>query len=448
MSFASRLSTFKRTVRWQALATLVSAGSSFVYSLAVARGLGAERFGEMSVALAFATVVFSVVELRLNEPVVKYLVEYHEAEDAAGAKELLRVCFTVDVVSGVIAFLLTIAVGMAGAVLFPGRLPHGAVMALAAGYMLAWNTATNTAQGVMRALDDVKRLSLVSAAQSFLKLAVTIAALLFANASVLGVLVISIVVAGLANVLTVIFALQRVARSFGGGPPVKVVPPPRERRAEMLAFARNTYLVSVTQLPLRDLDVAILGALVPNSAVAMYRMAKNFWIAVNLVFDPVYYAVYPEMARLWARGDRAELVGFLRKSVKMLASVTAAVAALAAVGVPVVLRIVFGERYDAAVPIFYVLLPGLFLWAPFVWVPGLLLAAGRSDLSLRAAFWGGVAVLGLCASLIPTLGTYGAAIAVGPGASVVTMLSLYMARAAGLLTASTQSAPKPATEGV
>jgi O-antigen/teichoic acid export membrane protein len=448
MSFADRLATFKRAVRWQAFATAVSAGSSFVYSLVVARGLGAERFGEMSVALAFATVVFQIVELRLNEPVVKYLVEYHEAKDAAGARELLRLCFAADVSSGVLAFLLTLGLGSVGDVLLPGRLPHGPLLALAAGYMLAWNMATNTAQGVMRALDDVKRLSVVSAMQSFLKLALTVAALVFVKVSTAGVLVVAIVVAALANVSTVACALQSVARSFQGGPPVRDVPLPRARRVEMLAFTRNTYLVNVAQLPLRDLDVAILGAVVPSTVVAAYRMAKNFWVAVNLVFDPIYYAVYPEMARLWARGDRNELLAFVRKSAKMLAFAAAGIALLAAIGVPIVLRLVFEDRYDASVPIFYLMLPGLFLWAPFVWVPGLLLAAGRSDLSLRAALWGAVAVIGLYATLIPMLGSYGAAIAVGPGASVVTMLSLYMARTAGLLSGSTQAPSKTATESV
>lgn len=432
MTAASRLDIFKRSVGWQAVSTLVSAGSSFVYSIAIAKGLGPERFGEMSVALAFATVVFQIVELRLNEPVVKYLVEYHEAEDEAGARELLRYCFAADIGTGIAAFALTVGISTVMASLVPGKVPSGTLLVLAAGYMLAWNTATNTAQGVMRALDDVKRLSLVSAAQSFLKLVVTIVALVAFHASAATVLAISIAVSGVANVLTIVFASRRVTASFQG-PPKKTLPRPRERAREIFAFARNTYLVNVSQLPLRDLDIAILGAFVPNTAIAMYRMAKNFSIAVNLVFDPVYYAVYPEMARLWARGARKELIAFIKKSVKLLTAVAAGLTVASAIAVPIFLRLVFGHRYDGAVPVFFALLPGLLLWAPIVWVPGLLLAAGRSDLSLRAAFGGAVAVLLLYLVLVPTLGTIGAALAVGPGGSVVTLLSLYMAKASGLL---------------
>ncbi len=425
---------FLGNVGWQTGGSILILLATFAYSIVVGRGLGLNDFGLLSKGLALATVVFQVVELRLQEAVVKFVAEFLAQDDAARVLATVRASLVADVVSGLLAFALTIAIGFAlRGVLFDD--PRASwIIVLSATYLFFNNVAKATSSGVLRILGHYKELTAWALVSSVARLAITTAALTLFHWGVVGVVAISMGVSLVTNAAIADAARRALKGRFPGRrrTEVRLL---AEHAAEMKRFVRHLYFVNLTQLPLMDLDVTLLGVFSTNESVAVYRVARNFFTAAYAVIDPVYYTVYPELAKLWATGKRAEMRAFLRKISLMLGVVGVAGFVLSFLLMPLLVRWTFGPTYAESASVFRWLIPGLLVWAPLVWVPSLLLSAGRSDLSLRAGVISAAILLALYGVLIPLAGARGAAIVYGPGGVIVVLISLWFCHRAKLLSA-------------
>ena len=157
-------------------------------------------------------------------------------------------------------------------------------------------------------------------------------------------------------------------------------------------------------------DVLIVGWFADPAAVGMYRLARTLADPLVALSDPVYQAVYPEMARLVHDGERDD-VGRLASSLRtwgwrIVVPVGIAVSLAAAWFIPTV----FGGSFAEAVPLTQILVWQL-VWLPYLWVPGLLLALGRARTVTALTAVDGVAYIALLFLLVPTFGVAGAAVA-------------------------------------
>ncbi|MFA0491378.1 lipopolysaccharide biosynthesis protein [Vibrio splendidus] len=64
----------------------------------------------------------------------------------------------------------------------------------------------------------------------------------------------------------------------------------------------NNFDVSVRMVS-RQLDIFVLGRLYGSEVVGVYRIAKDIVSVIGKVTDPIYQAIYPELAKLLANGE-------------------------------------------------------------------------------------------------------------------------------------------------
>ena len=77
----------------------------------------------------------------------------------------------------------------------------------------------------------------------------------------------------------------------------------RQRFPGMWTFVWSLNAGNIVRKSTRELDILFVGALLGPAAASLYHVAKKLGEILVLATLPIQQAVYPELARLWARAD-------------------------------------------------------------------------------------------------------------------------------------------------
>jgi O-antigen/teichoic acid export membrane protein len=182
----------------------------------------------------------------------------------------------------------------------------------------------------------------------------------------------------------------------------------------ILSFGLRSALATTISGARNGLIPTLVGRLAGAEAVAFLEVATFPVQAADVASAPVRLVLFPEQARLAARGSSAELRGSVRAYLKagLLVGIPAAVAGWLLL--PWIIPTLYSARYEAAVGPARILLVGAVVSLALGWSKTLPSAVGRPGIR--------VAILGLDALVvIPTLvllgsrGAEGGAIAIAAG---------------------------------
>ncbi len=157
-------------------------------------------------------------------------------------------------------------------------------------------------------------------------------------------------------------------------------------------------------------DVVILGLFVNMQSIGLYKMGKQLATYVSRLSNPIYSAIYPELANLYhERGNEyiPKFVGSITRwmVLAMFISITLLIS-ISGTLVP----LIFGQEYIPALPIFYVIM-FMHIWLVLIWAPGLMLTLGKARQLMSINLTSAAVMIVSLFVLTPTWGTTGAAIA-------------------------------------
>lgn len=364
--------------------TLVQLASSFAVGILVARALGPAGKGELALLQQFPAV--AVLALGLGFGAAN---AYYVGRRTHAAR---------DVVSDSLAFALAVSVlGVpATALVMRAFVPAlaevpAATLALASATLPAM-IASGAIAGVLTGLGRLR-----GAALSQVLSSVTVLGLVVAFRIGGALTLPAVVLASVAGALVAV-AVSLAATGVRG-----LSVPSIARMRERWAYARRSYVTTLTgYLEMRQ-DVLLLGILSSASGVGIYSVGASFaellWYAPQVTTTPLMARAYEE--------DAAEGAALASRLARLtLAAMAVAAAVLALVLRPVIVAL-FGPGFAPAAGVFAVLAPGI-------------VAAGLSGqlssfLSTHGRLFPGVATLGLVVNLvlnvvtIPFFGYWGAA---------------------------------------
>ena len=177
----------------------------------------------------------------------------------------------------------------------------------------------------------------------------------------------------------------------------------------ILRFIINTNLNALARLSTQRFDTLIVGAVLGTSAAGFYQLARRVGLAAVKIFRPIQQAIYPDLAKIWVRGEKQR---FRRIVLRVNASLTvfSTVAILgAAYFMESIVEIAFGEAFRPVAPLMNLQLFAVALFLSGNTLGPALMSMGADKALVTVSI---AATAAFFAAIVPLLNLYGAAGAV------------------------------------
>jgi O-antigen/teichoic acid export membrane protein len=298
-----------------------------------ARHLSPAEFGVLALLQGYALTINGLVNFQSWQAVVRHGAAYDvDTDDGRTAVAgLLRFGLTFDASTAVAGALIGVAAAPLGAMVWGW---DGDAVGWARLYcVVVLFDLTGTWTAALRLLDRFDLL----ATPPLLAAAVKLAGVAWAvwSDGGLGLFVGVWIAAELAGLLASgVLALRETARRGLLAQPWPSLGEVRQRHAGIVGFLGTTNLHGAVRLLSKEADLLLVGGLLGPAGAGLYRVMKQVASLMARAGDPLYQAVYPELARLWAAGQRDEF----RRLLDRCTAGAFAVAAAALVGFALVGR--------------------------------------------------------------------------------------------------------------
>jgi O-antigen/teichoic acid export membrane protein len=309
-----------------------------------ARYLGPGAFGTLALVRVYVESMGELWGFQSWQTIVKYGSDLRAARDEAGLRQLFKLGFGLDLGSAILGLLVAL-LASGPLVAWLGWDPALRPLIL----IYAWSILFNLRGTAMGALRLFNRFDLLSYA-SILSAAARLAGISWAivtRQDLAGFAWLYLVTAVGGHLYLLLAALRVLERQGVRRWWTAAVPRLSVKFPGIWPYLWSTNLNLTLRLVARDVDVLLLGSVTAAEVVGVYRLAKSVGAVLTRFSDPVYQAIYPEMARLWAEGRRAQLLAMVKR-VSAIFTLGALAAGLGFLlfGRPA-MQAAFGAQYDA-----------------------------------------------------------------------------------------------------
>ncbi len=379
-------------IGWLFIDKILRMGMGLFVGVWVARYLGPEQFGLLNFALAFTSLFGAVAVLGLDGIVVRDIVR-----DPAGARLTLGTAAVMQLVGGLIAFLLIL---VAIAYLRPDDALARGIVAILGSMMLL--KASNIAVFWFESQVQSKYTVWVQNGV-FLMFAAIKVGLILQEAPL-----IAFVWAMLAEAIVVALILLIVMGRQG--PALRSLRVSVERGLTLVRDSWPLILSAIAVTVYMQIDQLMLGQMINDEAVGIYSAAVRISEVWYFIPMAIVTSVFPAILEAKKLGE-AQYYARLQKLYDLMVILSLSVALpMTFLATPIV-SVLFGEAYVESGIVL-----AIHIWASVFVFLGVasskwFLAENRQMLSLQRTVLGAIANIGLNMWLIPLYGSVGAAIA-------------------------------------
>lgn len=386
---------------------------SLAYTALAARALGLEGLGLLVLIHAYTQTVGELAKFQSWQAVLRYGAVALNNNDNPHIARILHVTIRLDVISAI----LVVTLGSAAA-WFAGPwfgwprdiVPLAALYTLSAAFMVG-----GTPVGILRLFDRFDVLAFQSTIGALIRLIG--AALLYGLGSglkgFLAVWFLATLTAGILLIRAAFRELRCRGVILAGTKPWRT---PTEVHPDFWRFVWSTNLTATVALASNQFATLGVGLLLGPAAAGLYRVARQFGDALAKPTRLLIPAIYPELARLSARNDKAHLRRLVLQTV-MLSAVSSlmVLVVLVLAGRPI-LVLIAGPPFAAGYPVMLLFggAASVTLWS-FPLEP-LLMAMGRIWPALWTRVAGALTHAVLLIILVSSIGLSGAGWAAIAGA--------------------------------
>lgn len=395
-----------KNIGWIAGSRGFNALVSIAYMAFAARTLGPAGFGAFALILTYAQLMANFVQFQSWKAVIRYGAIHRAASRPDRLERLFGFTAALDFGSAILGSLIAIIAVPIIAPLFDWA-PHDQTSAaLFSGVLLLTTGATPV--GILRLFNRFDITAYCEALGPLCRLAGSIAAWV-AGAGPTTFLIIwagaGIVQAG-AQWAAVIFIN---GSRFAFRP--KSLKLASEENERIWPFMLQTNVSSSISMFWMQLGTLAVGAYAGPAQAGAFRLARRLSKGIVRPIQPITQALYPELTRLVAEDDHAQLRKVVIRMTLVSTALAIGIVAVVGVGGREILRLIAGKEFMFAYPFLFLLSVATSInFAGFALEP-VQNAHGRSWNVLRANIIAAIIYTALIFLLLPTLGAVGAAIA-------------------------------------
>lgn len=381
-----------------------------VRSVIVARALGLEAYGTYVLVVATVTAINEFINFRVWETTIQYVGSFIAQNDRQRAAAALKLCVSIDVATGCIAYLMVLLLADVLNGLLVRAVDGPQLLSLYALGLIP-TTVDPVATALLRVGNRFGRLSLARVSSEAISLCVLVVLLIWQK-SILMVVIASVIGNSISSLLNAGLAVREAGVMLKAGWwKTPILTSLRGDINAIAAFTVQTYLSgSVKMLSMRG-DVLLLGYLTGPTQVGIYRAAVGLGSLVPQLTDPFYTAIYPELCRFWTLLEHARFKRLLTRAT----IVAAALVLPAGLGLIIVrehiVRVVYGEQFLMAAGPLAIIVFGQVGRSVVFWTRPALLSMGIARAHTVSIAAAAVVQFGLILVLAPSVGAWGAGIA-------------------------------------
>lgn len=396
-----RLKNVSQLLSGNAVTGLISIAAAAL----AARALGATDYGILAMIISFTRAIERLVTFQSWQPLIKYGAELDSPERLPDLRALLKFGLALDIAGAVLAWLLATLIALAGEHLFHWSDAISAVIVIYC-LQLLFNI-NGTATAILRLYGRFSSVAYVPLLSSTVRLACC--GIAFVEGAPIETFVLIWMGTNIMGWLTLLaVAFHELRRQGVRG----VVRAPLKGMAGRFpgiwGFAWTTNLSFTIRSSAEEVDTLLVGSLADPTSAGLYHIAKRFGRLTQQLGVHVQAVLYPDVARLWAKGA----VQAMMRAVLQVELLLAACGLLAIVMIfPVaeeLLSWTAGPEFAAAAPLLITQMIAATLMMTGFGARSALLAMGRQRHILSTVI---VAIGGFYATallLIPTIGAVGA----------------------------------------
>ena len=382
-------------------ATTISLVLVFVQSILVARLLGLEVFGLITIVMAFVTNINRLFSFRMGEFIIRFFGKEVTEGNLTQAGVVVKTAAIIEGVTSIIAFVFLWFLAPIGATLF-GKDPTAVSLIRLFGAAILVNFVTETSTGVLHATNQFKKQAALTLFSSIVTLAlITIA--FFLKGDILFILWAYLAGKFILGLGPVVLACRALSQELG-------VRWWRERFSilpsikEMARFAISTNLSATIKLLVSESEPLWVGFFLDKQAVGLFKIALTVVNPLMMPISPLIDTTFPEIARSVVLKKWQQLKQLLRRTTFIALAWTGFVTLLMIFLGEWIIRIAYGVEYVAAYPTLLILLVGFGFSNIFFWNRKLLLAFGRANIPLNVLAGAAALKISLAFVFVPQYG--------------------------------------------
>ena len=329
-------------------ANMIVAGLGMLTLVVMARSLGPTGLGVLALIEAYARSVDRIFRFESWQTLVRYGTHALEHGDETEFRRLVKFSTLFDVGGAALAASLAL-IGLffvAGWFDLEDERQTMAMIFAASLYLGLSSTPT----AVLRVFDRFQLLSKIAVAAATARLLMAVTAWQLGGG--LWAFLIVLVISQLLEQLLPLTFAWRELRLQGHSHVWKL---PFEGLLDhnpgILKFLLNVNINVIARTSTQRFDVLLLGALLGPAAVGLFQLAKRVGIAAQRLGRPIQQAVYPDIARLWVRGEVSRFRWIILRVNLVMGSLALIVFVILAMNMEFIVRLAFGEAFVPAVPI-------------------------------------------------------------------------------------------------
>lgn len=402
--FTAELKGLFKDSTWTALGSLATSGLYFVEIMLLTRYLSQELLGVYFIVLSFPEIVQEVLDIRVNDMMVRYLSLFIGRSEKEHAIALIELSWLADVIIATIALLIVIAFSPFASryLLRSGEFASLMVLYGVGMFFASLDSASGSVLRVFKRFDLAFYGSLVVAVSRILFIAVSILADGGLRGLVMGRVLAFVVSTAVIGSLSLVIIRQYIGLQWV---PLTAL---AEYRREMFQFALQINLASTIKVLAMKLDVIIVGRVLGPAATAVYKIATQLAKTLLIFSDPLIGAIYPRFALLAAQNNIQSLNGLVKR-ITLLMGGGAIVILTFTFSFRELLMVSFaGEQYRSQAMLFVIATIGMAFAMVFFWVRPYLLSLGLAAISTKSITLATILSLFGLGVFTQFLGLYGA----------------------------------------
>ncbi len=352
------------------LTKVLSGIASALTIFLLARKLGVEKFGILSISIAFVEVLNIILSLRIWEATTKFLGDIKENKESSS--NLIINSITLAIKSSAFACLIICFFSYNySSLIFNYQIDITKIIIIYSLFYVVF-TANEVIDSSLRTFNSYKRILFNNVTSNFLRLILVFIALSLSDdlITIVSALGLSILISFFIKTWSLLRFMQN------SNMPINFIN--KNYPSTFMTYVFSTHFSNIINLANeKNLGVLLVGYIVGPFYAGLFKAARSIVKIIRRIMDPLLDIAFPEFVSLVNEGRLNDLIRLIGKSTKILGLISLAVGAVLFVLSEEIITLFFGVKYIAAHTALSLLVIASLINNISYWITPAILALGK-----------------------------------------------------------------------